>query len=266
MDNCSSKCSNYSPIEITSDILFTPPLTDKVTSIGGREKIPAYFFVDPDEPNILYVKTCDKAEIVDNSTYKLTIPSIEFKDGDVKEKYTVDFVTAPSPAYVSINDVISLCHGIPVEPSHVAYYIKESSKIADYWAFREKDESNNNDLKSIFNAETFEEDYYPFYMFVKYRSVVEVIKEFYMTVIANPSEYHDILSDLERSEKMDLDAIKKLLDSLDEEANDWLELVTTITADPEWALRGKYSFAITNYNYRPYHPTGLNRTNWDRGY
>ena len=43
MDNCSSKCSNYSPIEITSDILFTPPLTDKVTSIGGREKIPAYF-------------------------------------------------------------------------------------------------------------------------------------------------------------------------------------------------------------------------------
>ena len=76
----------------------------------------------------------------------------------------------------------------------------------------------------------------------------------------------NVLSDLERQEKMDLDAIKKLLDSLSAEAEDWLELVATITADPKWALRGKYSYAVINKTYRPYHPTLIDRNGWNRGY
>ena len=35
--------------------LFTPPETDKVISRGGREKLPAYIFIDPEEPNVLYI-------------------------------------------------------------------------------------------------------------------------------------------------------------------------------------------------------------------
>ena len=65
---------------------------------------------------------------------------------------------------------------------------------------------------------------------------------------------------------MDLDAIRKLLDDLTTEAEDWLELVATITADPKWALRGKYSYAVTNKTYRPYHRTLIDRNGWDRGY
>ena len=245
---------------------FYPPESDKVTNIAGREKIPVYLFVDPQEPSELYIRTYDKATIIDNSVYSLNVPSITFDDGEEIENLKEEFITCPSPAYVSINDVLSLCNGIPIEKKNVAYFIKESSKIADYWAGRKGDYSNDSILKVEFDKETIENDYYPFYMFVKYRAATECIKEFYIAAVSRPSEYHDVLSDLERKEKMDLEAIKILLDTLNAEADSWLELVVTITADPEWALRGKYSFAVTNFNYKPYHPTGITTGNWNRGY
>ena len=253
-------------IDEDGSALFVPPANDTVTNIGGREKIPIYFFVDVNEPSVLYARTCDKAEIKDNSSYTINIPELQFKDGQAVDNLKEEFITSPSPAYVSIKDVSILCKGLPISKANIAYYIRESSKIADYWAFREADNMTENNLKVIFSQENIKEDYYPFYMFVKYRAVVECIKEFYISAVSNPSEFHDVLSDLERKEKMDLAAIKKLLDSLTEEADNWIELVITITADPKWALRGKYSFAVTNYNYKPYHPTGLDRTDWSRGY
>lgn len=264
--NCPKQdCINYSSPQ-PETLLFVPPSSDKAITIAGREKIPVYLFVDPQEPSVLYIKTYDKAKVIDNSVYGLSISALSFDDGQLIEDFKEEFITSPNPAYVGINDVLPLCNGIPIEKRNIAYFIKESSKIADYWASRKTDPDLDNDLKVIFSSENIKEDYYPFYMFVKYRTVVECIKEFYISAVSNPSEYHDVLSDLEREEKMDLDAIKKLLDSLNAEADDWIELVATITADPEWALRGKYSFAVTNYNYKPYHPTGLSSSDWNRGY
>ena len=263
---CDCDCTNYqSPIQIPESSLFVPPASDKIINTAGREKIPVYLFIDKDEPNVLYIKTCDKAQITDNNIYQLNIPSIEFTDSQVAENLKEEFITSPSPAYVSINDVLSLCKNIPIPIDSVVYFIREASKIADYWASRPGGEFNS-DLQDIFSEADMKQDYYPFYMFVKYKAVVECIKEFYIEAVSKPSEFHDVLSDLERTEKMDLSAIKLLLDKLEQEADDWLELVATITADPQWALRGKYSFAVTNYNYKPYHPTGLDRTNWSRGY
>ena len=56
--------------------LFTPPETDKVISRGGREKLPAYIFIDPEEPNVLYISTVEDVEIKDNSIYDLMIPFV----------------------------------------------------------------------------------------------------------------------------------------------------------------------------------------------
>ena len=62
-----------------------------------------------------------------------------------------------------------------------------------------------------------------------------------------------MLSDLERQEEWDLDAIRALINDFEEEAEEWLELIVTITADPKWALRGKYCYS-TYYTYsNPYH-------------
>ena len=241
--------------------LFTPPDTDKTVIRGGREKVPAYLFVDPDEPSIIYISTKDDIKIIDNSIYELNIPEIRFKDGDIINKYKHDFITSPSPIYVDVNDVLVLCKNLPIAIEDILFYIKEASKIADYWAYHDSDTDDK-----IFNEENIKQDYYPFYMFIKYQAVCNCVKSFYMKAISNPSKFRDMLSDLEREEQMDLNAIKNFLDYLEKEAEDWLDLVVTITADPQWALRGKYSYAVINQAYKPYHPTLIDRQDWSRGY
>lgn len=239
---------------------------DEPRVLAGREKIPVYMFVDPDEPNIIYFQHNDKVEILDNSEYTLNIPSFEFEDGTVSSKESMKITTALSPMYVTIQDVKSLAGGLPLDDADIAYHIRQASLIAEYWSCRESDMLPEK-LATIFGGpKQIKDDYYPFYMFIKYQAVVDCVREFYIAAVARPSEYHDVLSDLERKEKMDLDAIKKLLDDLTAEAEDWLELVATITADPKWALRGKYSYAVTNKTYRPYHRTLIDRNGWDRGY
>lgn len=239
---------------------------DEPRVLAGREKIPVYMFVDPDEPNIIYFQHNDKVEILDNSEYTLNIPSFEFEDGTVSSKESMKITTALSPMYVTIQDVKSLAGGLPLDDADIAYHIRQASLIAEYWSCRESDMLPEK-LATIFGGpKQIKDDYYPFYMFIKYQAVVDCVREFYIAAVARPSEYHDVLSDLERKEKMDLDAIKKLLDDLTAEAEDWLELVATITADPKWALRGKYSYAVTNRTYRPYHRTLIDRNGWDRGY
>jgi hypothetical protein len=69
---------------------------------------------------------------------------------------------------------------------------------------------------------------------------------------------------------MDLDAIRELMDALEAEADELLELVVNITADPKWALRSKYSYAISLEMMKPYHNTYIDRkgggNGWNRGY
>ena len=33
---------------------FVPPQDDKIKKMGKKEKIPAYIYADPDDPNIIY--------------------------------------------------------------------------------------------------------------------------------------------------------------------------------------------------------------------
>lgn len=245
-------------------MLFEPSKDDKIINRAGRERIPVYLFIDPEEPSILYIQTKKDINILDNSIYDLTIPELLFDD-DTTEKCKHTFITAPSPAYVDIDDVLKECRNIPVDKDIIIHHIKHASQIADYWAYHDSDGQNSIN-KKVFDINNIEEDYYPFYMFVKYFSVADSIKSFYMEAITKPYKFKDVLSDLEREEQMDLSAIKTLIDEFENEAKEWLEIVVTITADPQWALRGKYSYAITNQNYKPYHSTLIDKTGWSRGY
>ena len=143
-------------------------------------------------------------------------------------------------------------------------HIRTASLIVDYWANR-----SDIDTKD-FTIENIKEEYYPFYMFVKYKAAVESLKEFYIGAITDPYKYKDALSDLIREEEMDLNAIKKLIDDLNLEAEEYLNYIVTMTTDPEWALRGKYSYAIPMPFSRPYHDTFIDKkgggNGWGRGY
>lgn len=115
-----------------SDNIFTPPSTDKVVYRGGREKVPVYLFIDPDEPSIVYINTKEDIEIKDNSIYELNIPNLTFSDGDKIIKYKHTFLTSPSPVYVDVDDVLMLCKNLPISIEDILFHIKEASKIADF--------------------------------------------------------------------------------------------------------------------------------------
>ena len=244
---------------------FVPPQDDKIKKMGKKEKIPAYIYADPDDPNIIYIKTNGVIQIVDNSIYEVVIKDLEFEDGEIIEKYTNDFITAMSPCYVDVDEVLALCNYMEgIDEKDVLIHIKSACQEVNFYA-------HEDDLNpSRFTKENLQKEYYPFYMFVKYKAAVETLKAFYIGAVTRPKKIHDVLSDLERLEEYDLDAIRKLLELLEEEAEHWVGHVATITADPEWALRGKYSYAIAPPSSIHYHNTYIDKkgggNGWNRGY
>ncbi len=214
-----------------------------------KKKMKFELLVDPDDPTVLILSPIGE-EIQDGSKYTININNIQFEDGTFYSKKE-EFITAPTDYYyVTVQDVKSLIHGLNLDDANIMDHIIDASKVAVYWAKRKMEDTKQ---MPDFKSPTFQEDYYPFYMFIKLHATVEALKEFYIQAIASPQKWRDMLSDLEREEEWDFDAIKALIDDFEKEAEEWLELVVTITADPKWALRGKYCYS-TYYTYsNPYH-------------
>ena len=213
-----------------------------------KNKVKFNLLVDPDDPSTLILSPINE-DIQDGSKYVINIKDLEFVDGSIySNKQT--FLTPPEGYYVPIEDVKDLIHGLDLNDENILRHIIEAGKTAIYWAKRKMEDTKQ---MPDFNSPTFQEDYYPFYMFIKLHATVESLKEFYIEAISNPQKWRDVLSDLEREEEWDFDAIKALIDDFEEEAEEWLELVVTITADPKWALRGKYCYSVYHTYSNPYH-------------
>lgn len=213
-----------------------------------KNKVKFNLLVDPDDPSTLILSPINE-DIQDGSKYVINIKDLEFVDGSIySNKQT--FLTPPEGYYVPIEDVKDLIHGLDLNDENILHHIIEAGKTAVYWAKRKMEDTKQ---MPDFNSPTFQEDYYPFYMFIKIHATVESLKEFYIEAISNPQKWRDVLSDLEREEEWDFDAIKALIDDFEEEAEEWLELVVTITADPKWALRGKYCYSVYHTYSNPYH-------------
>ena len=257
------------PDEVDPDMMVDAgifDLNDKVKTMGRKDKIPAYLFADPDDPTIIYIRTNGLIEILDNSIYQVVIKDLEFEDGEVVPKLTQEFCTALDPCYVDVEEVMTLLKFIKVDRHDILLHIRSASEIVNYWAYKQDGVDKSIDL----SKEDLKNDYYPFYSFIKYRAAVECLREFYIGAISNPYKFRDELSDLAREQEMDLSAIKALIDDFEAQADDWLDLVVTITADPKWALRGKYSYALSLEMMKPYHNTYIDKkgggNGWNRGY
>ena len=223
--------------------------------------VPADPTVDAFDPKMIYVQE----DLVEGSVYSINIKNLNFADGDsYSNKET--FITKPDNyMFVDVQDVQEIVHGLNIPDESVLRHIIEASKTAMYWA---KKNVNDFDSKTLpdFNSPTFQEDYYPFYMFIKYSAMADTIREYYVEAVTNPKKWKDTLSDLAREEEMDLDGLKGLIGELDHIADEWLETIVTITADPKWALRGKYSYAIYNTYSNPYHKISWYRNDFNRGF
>ena len=227
-----------------------------------KEKIQFQLLVDPDDPETLILKPVDSS-LKPGSVYTVNIKNLQFENGDsYSNKET--FITKPNDyMFVDVEDVQEIVHGLNVSDESVLRHIIEASKTAMYWAKR-----NVDDFGSIpdFNSPTFQEDYYPFYMFIKYSAMADTVREYYVEAVTGPKKWEDTLSDLERKEEMDFDGLKSLIGELEIIADDWLKVVTTITADPKWALRGKYSYAVYNTYCNPYHKISWYKNDYSRGF
>lgn len=257
-----------------------------------KEKMKFNLLVDPDDPETLIiipveeVKTIKPSkptigpfnpsikpeeeitykniDLISGSTYTINIKDIEFVDGSVYSNKET-FVTKPEDyMFVDVEDVQSHIRSLNIPDENILDHIIDASKIAMYWAKKNLDA---HEQVPDFNSPTFQEDYYPFYMFIKHTAMAHAIKEYYIELVTSgPKKWKDTLSDLGREEEWDFDALRKMLDDLENEAEKWLELVATITADPKWALRGKYSYAVYNAYSNPYHKISWYRNDYSRGF
>lgn len=246
-----------------------------------KEKVSFRLLIDPDDPGTLILMPVEKkppnpiigtmkptddyqqANLQNGSVYTINIKDLEFTDGSIFSD-KVEFYTKPNDyMFVEVEDVQSHIRSLNIPDENILDHIMDASKQAVYWAKR-----NAEDFKKLpdFKSPTFQEDYYPFYMYIKHTAMAHAVKEYYVEMITGPKKWKDTLSDLGREEEMDFDALRKLLDDLEHEADEWLELVITITADPKWALRGKYSYAVYNTYCQPYHKISWYRDDYTRGF
>jgi hypothetical protein len=234
-----------------------------------KEKIKFNLLVDPDDPETLILKPLvfhtaeDGTGLKPGSVYTVNIKDIEFEDGSVYSNKET-FITKPDDyMFVEVDDIQSHIRALNIPDENILDHIIDASKQAVYWA-----KKNAEDFKTLpdFNSPTFQEDYYPFYMYIKHTAMAHAVKEYYIEMVTGPKRWKDTLSDLGREEEMDFDALRKLMDDMEHEAEEWLELVVTITADPKWALRGKYSYAIYNSYCNPYHKISWYKNDYSRGF
>lgn len=247
-----------------------------------KEKVEFQLLVDPDDPETLILMPVEKklakpnigtigkpqykyeqGSLVSGSTYTVNIKDIEFEDGSVYSNKET-FITKPDDyMFVEVDDIQSHIRALNIPDENILDHIIDASKQAVYWA-----KKNAEDFKILpdFNSPTFQEDYYPFYMYIKHTAMAHAIKEYYIEMVTKPKKWKDTLSDLSREEEMDFNALRKLMDDMEHEAEEWLELVVTITADPKWALRGKYSYAVYNSYSNPYHKISWYKNDYSRGF
>jgi hypothetical protein len=231
-----------------------------------KEKVMFNMVVDEDDLETVLFFPANSGEVLNDSIYDLNIKGLKFENGSVYSNKE-SFITTPSDYYfVPLDDVKDIVGKLRVPDINIIREIMEASKTATYWAKRK---AENISQVPDFNKVDLQEDYYPFYMFIKYHAIAETLKARYVEMVANPYKWRDVLSDLEREEEWDLDAIKALINDYDKEADEWLELVVTITADPKWALRGKYCYSTFYSNSNPYHRIQWGyppHNNYNRGY
>ena len=222
-----------------------------------KEKVKFEILVDPDDPSTIIFKPL--GELKDNMIYTLDIKNIRLDDGsNFSKKQT--FYTPLDNYYVPVKDIIDHISSVDPDEAEVITHIVHAGRSVIYYCKRKGGTVPN------FTIDTIKEDYYPFYMYIKNHAIVDVLKNYYIEKASGPKKWRDVLSDLEREEEMDFDGLRDLIKTWEEEADEWLRLVVTITADPKWALRGKYCYSTWYTSANPYHKTHWGQRPYNSSY
>ena len=87
--------------------------------------------IDEYEPNVLVIKPLIRKEFDHDSIYEFKLPNIYSKDGQVIQSHKIKYITAPSLAYATIEDVKAKLGDIEVSDEKILYHIREASRLAE---------------------------------------------------------------------------------------------------------------------------------------
>ena len=222
-----------------------------------KDKVQFEILVDPDDPSTIIFKPL--SDLKDNMVYTLDIKNIPLEDGSKFSKKE-SFYTPLDNYYVPVKDIIDHISSVDPDEAEVITHIIHAGRSVIYYCKRK------GGTVPDFTIDTIKEDYYPFYMYIKNHAIVDVLKNYYIEKASGPKKWRDVLSDLEREEEMDFDGLRDLIKTWEEEADEWLRLVVTITADPKWALRGKYCYSTWYTSANPYHNTHWGQPPYNSSY
>ena len=156
-----------------------------------RKRINIYLTASSEYPNTIDLYLPGKINFEPDSIYEFDIPKLAFADGSYNTIGKIKYITEQTKLLVDVDDVKALMHGLKLDDEMLIKHILNSSDTARYWA-------NINEIKVELDPKTIKEEYYPFYMFIKYNSVYESLLEFYMIAATNPIKFKDAISDLSR--------------------------------------------------------------------
>lgn len=216
--------------------------------------------IDEYEPNVLVIKPLIRKEFDHDSIYEFKLPNIYSKDGQVIQSHKIKYITAPSLAYATIEDVKAKLGDIEVSDEKILYHIREASRLAEVIIQKAYIKQNISFTKEDLmeyrgNIETMRNENWDIWQFVVLKAAYETLMNVYIIMATKPEKIKEILSDLSKEVNYNLKWIKDLLDKLKAEYEEKLDYFYS-EADPKFALRGKLAIPIYPNTHAPYH--GLN--------
>lgn len=216
--------------------------------------------IDEHEKNVLIIKPFNLKDFDNDSVYEFKLPTIYAFDGQAIQSQKIKYVTAPSLAYASIEDIKAKLGDIEISDEKILYHIREASRLAEVIIQKSYENQNIPFTKEDImeyrgNIETMRNEHWSIWQFVVLKAAYETLMNLYILMATKPEKVKEILSDLSKEVSYNLKWIKDLLDELKKGFEQILDYFYTV-ADPKFALRGKLAVPIYPNMHAPYH--GLN--------
>lgn len=225
-----------------------------------QERFKCSLTIDEHEPNVLIIKPYNFRDFNNDNIYEFRLPNIYSKDGQVIESQKIKYITSPSVAYASIDDIKAKLGDIEISDEKILYHIREASRLAEVVIEKAYEKQNvpftKEELMEYRNSvEQMRNEHWYIWQFVVLKAAYESLMNLYILMATRPEKIKEVLSDLSKEVSYNLKWIKDLLDRLRGEYEDILNQFYTIT-DPKFALRGKWAIPLYPNQHAPYH--GLN--------
>lgn len=233
------------------------------------EKMLCNLIADEYENNVLVITPFHLENFKQDSIYEFILPDIHFKDGSVFKSQKIKYITSPSLAYCTIDDIKTKLGDIDISDAQILYHIREASRLVEYYVRNAYEKQNINfskeDLMQLRGSiEEMRNEHWLIWNIVVLKATYECLLTLYITMATKPDSVKEILSDLSKEFSYDLQALKELLNDYKKEFEEELKELYTM-ADPTWALRGKWSLPYLPGTNSPYH--GLNgMSGYNRSY